>query len=124
MNYRSVVIFGGAQPVMDQDAKTRALRCISEHITPGRWDEVRPPTDQELKATAVIAVPLEEVSAKVRSGGPIDDADDYNLPIWAGVLPFEVSAGTPVVDGRVLDGVLLPRSVVTWRRRITRPAIS
>jgi nitroimidazol reductase NimA-like FMN-containing flavoprotein (pyridoxamine 5'-phosphate oxidase superfamily) len=120
INYRSVVVFGKAQLISDRDRKAEALRCIVEHITPGRWSEVRPPTDHELKATLVLALPLEEVSAKVRSGPPIDDEDDYGLPIWAGVLPVAITPDTPVDDGRILADVPVSPSALSWWRGLKR----
>ena len=95
MNYRSVVVLGKARLVTDNGEKTEALRRFTNHVVPGRWDEVRQPTDQELKATSVLALPLEEVSAKVRTGGPIDDEEDYALPVWAGVVPIRTITGRP-----------------------------
>jgi nitroimidazol reductase NimA-like FMN-containing flavoprotein (pyridoxamine 5'-phosphate oxidase superfamily) len=101
MNYRSVVVLGKARLVTDPQEKLEALRSFTNHIVPDRWEEVRPVTEQELKATSVLAVPLEEVSAKIRSGPPIDDEEDYSLPIWAGVVPVRIETGEPVSDGRV-----------------------
>jgi len=98
VNYRSVVILGTARLVEGPDEKMEALRIFTEHVMKGRWDDVRQPTDQELKATTVLRLPLEEVSAKVRTGGPVDDEPDYTLPIWAGVLPLEIVAKQPVPD--------------------------
>ena len=98
VNYRSVVILGTARLVTEPAEKMEALRVFTEHVMKGRWDDVRPPTEQELKATTVLALPLEEVSAKVRTGGPIDDEEDYALPVWAGVLPLETSVKEPVPD--------------------------
>jgi nitroimidazol reductase NimA-like FMN-containing flavoprotein (pyridoxamine 5'-phosphate oxidase superfamily) len=98
VNYRSVVILGTARLVTDPAEKMEALRVFTEHVMKGRWDDVRQPTEQELKATTVLALPLEEVSAKVRTGGPIDDEADYTLPVWAGVLPLETSVKEPVPD--------------------------
>jgi len=98
VNYRSVVILGTARLVTDLAEKMEALRIFTEHVMKGRWDDVRQPTEQELKATSVLALPLEEVSAKVRTGGPIDDEEDYALPVWAGVLPLETSVKDPVPD--------------------------
>jgi len=98
VNYRSVVILGTARLVTDPAEKLEALRIFTEHVMKGRWDDVRQPTEQELKATTVLALPLEEVSAKVRTGGPIDDEEDYALPVWAGVLPLETSVKEPVPD--------------------------
>lgn len=98
VNYRSVVILGTAKLVEDPDEKVKALRIFTEQVIKGRWDDVRQPTEQELKATTVISVPLEEVSAKVRTGGPIDDEEDYALPVWAGVLPLETVTKAPIPD--------------------------
>ena len=98
VNYRSVVILGTARLVTDLAEKMEALRVFTEHVMKGRWDDVRQPTEQELKATTVLALPLEEVSAKVRTGGPIDDEEDYALPVWAGVLPLETVAKKPLPD--------------------------
>jgi nitroimidazol reductase NimA-like FMN-containing flavoprotein (pyridoxamine 5'-phosphate oxidase superfamily) len=98
VNYRSVVILGTARLVTEPAEKMEALRVFTEHVMKGRWDDVRQPTEQELKATTVLALPLEEVSAKVRTGGPIDDEEDYALPIWAGVLPLETAAKEPLPD--------------------------
>jgi nitroimidazol reductase NimA-like FMN-containing flavoprotein (pyridoxamine 5'-phosphate oxidase superfamily) len=105
MNYRSVVVLGKARLVTDPREKLEALTLFTNHIVPGRWEEVRPPTEQELKGTSVLAMPLDEVSAKVRSGPPIDDDEDYALPIWAGVVPVRMQTGEPVSDGRVPPGV-------------------
>ena len=100
MNYRSVVVLGQARQVHDADEKTEALRCFTNHVLSGRWDDVRLPNAQELKATHVIALPLNEASAKVRSGPPIDDEPDYELDIWAGVVPLRQVAGDPIPDVR------------------------
>jgi len=100
MNYRSVVILGTATLVDDREARLKALRVLSEHIIPHRWDNARQPNEKELKATSVVRIPIEEFSAKVRTGPPIDDEDDYAFPTWAGVIPLEMKPGTPVVDDR------------------------
>lgn len=105
MNYRSVVVFGNATAIEEADAKQAALRALSEHMIPGRWDEVREPNEQELKATTVLALPLEEVSAKVRTGPPLDDEEDYALKVWAGVLPLELVAEDPVKDPALQSGI-------------------
>ena len=105
VNYRSVVMLGTARLVVDRDEKIDALRRFTNHIVPGRWDEARQPTDQELKATSVLVLPLEEVSAKVRTGPPIDDEEDYALPIWAGVVPIHLGVGDPVPDDRISPAV-------------------
>ena len=101
MNYRSVVLFGTATLVESSEEKTAALRAILEQIVPGRWDEVRWPTDQELKATKVLALPISEASAKIRTGPPVDDDEDYALKVWAGILPFRVHPETPLPDPRL-----------------------
>jgi len=100
MNYRSVIILGTATLVDDPSEKIAALRTLSEHILPGRWEDARQPSEQELKATSVLRIPIEEFSAKVRVGPPIDDEEDYSFPTWAGVIPLEIESRTPVVDDR------------------------
>ncbi len=116
MNYRSVVIFGTAKLVEDEVTKREALRAITEHIAPGRWPEVRPPSESELKATWVLALPLEEVSAKVRTGPPLDDEEDYALPVWAGVLPLKLRPEQPVPDSRLRASTKVPDYVRTYDR--------
>ena len=108
MNYRSVVILGKALPVEGDEQKTVALRAISEQIIAGRWEDVRKPTAQELKATAVLALPILEASAKIRTGPPLDDEEDYAMDVWAGVLPLAMKAGEPVADARLVAGVKFP----------------
>ena len=98
MNYRSVVILGTARPVTGREEKLRALRAVSEQIFPGRWNDARQPNEQELKGTSVLAVPLSEASAKIRTGPPKDEPEDYALPIWAGLVPLRVAAGAPEPD--------------------------
>ncbi len=105
MNYRSVVVLGKARLVSDPEEKMEALRHFTNHILPGRWEEVREPTAQELKATTVLALPLEEVSAKVRTGPPVDDEEDYSLPIWAGVVPLRWKVSEPIPDERIIESV-------------------
>ena len=117
INYRSVVVFGRASIVDDKEAKLAALRAFSEHVIPGRWDEARQPTDQELKATAVLSLPLEEASAKVRTGPPLDDEEDYALPIWAGVVPLRLVAGAPVPDPRLPEGIEVSQPVRQFGKR-------
>ena len=107
INYRSVMAFGRAQLVPD-DAKLSALEDFVERLFPGRWPELRPATKQEVKATTVLRMPLDEVSAKVRTGPPKDDEEDYCLPIWAGVLPVTSRVGTPEPDPRLAPGIPLP----------------
>jgi nitroimidazol reductase NimA-like FMN-containing flavoprotein (pyridoxamine 5'-phosphate oxidase superfamily) len=101
LNYRSVVVIGHARLVDDPEEKLRALHWITNHVAPRRWEEVRAPNALELKQSSVLALPLEEVSAKIRSGPPVDDEADYALPIWAGVVPVSTQLGRPVDDGRV-----------------------
>jgi uncharacterized protein len=100
MNYRSVVILGSATLVDDPEEKIKALRALSEHIIPQRWDDSRQPNARELKVTSVLRIPIEEFSAKVRVGPPMDDEPDYAFPTWAGVLPLETAVGTPIRDER------------------------
>ena len=116
MNYRSVVILGKAVLVDDPEEKLGALRVLSEHIIPGRWDDARQPNDRELKATSVLRVAIEEFSAKVRTGPPIDDAEDYSFPTWAGVVPLEIKVGTPIDDSGLLPGRDVPAYVKGYSR--------
>jgi len=116
VNYRSVVVLGTARLVDDPSEKMEALRLFTEHIMKGRWEEIRWPTEQELKATTVLALPLEEVSAKVRTGGPIDDEEDYSLPVWAGVLPLPVVPAVPIADARLKAGTAVPQYMKAYRR--------
>ena len=108
MNYRSVVAFGTARKIEEPDQKTRALRIISEHLIRGRWDDVRRPSEKELKATAVLEFSIEEASAKIRQGPPIDDEEDYSLPMWAGILPLQLEAKTPISDPRLAENTEIP----------------
>jgi nitroimidazol reductase NimA-like FMN-containing flavoprotein (pyridoxamine 5'-phosphate oxidase superfamily) len=112
MNYRSVVAFGVARAIGDPAEKIRALRVISEHLMPGRWNDVRGPSEKELKATAVLEFAIEEASSKVREGPPLDDEEDYNLPFWAGILPLSVEAHVPVPDPRLAEGIEIPEYIV------------
>lgn len=116
MNYRSVVVLGTAVAVEDPAEKLAALRALSEHILPGRWDEARQPNEKELKATMALRLPLEEFSAKVRQGPPVDDEEDYAFPTWAGVIPLEMVPGEPINDPR-LDPA---REVPAYARNYTR----
>ena len=116
MNYRSVVVFGRASVVEGAREKLQALRAFSEHMIPGRWAEVREPNEGELKATLVLRLPLVEASAKVRTGPPLDDEEDYRLPVWAGVVPLRLTAGAPVADARLDGEVELPPYVRDYSR--------
>lgn len=114
MNYRSVVAFGTATSIQDPGARLTALRTISEHLIAGRWAEVRPPSEKELQATAVLEFTVEDASAKVRTGPPKDDAEDYGLPIWAGVIPLQLMAAEPVADD--CQSTPMPEYVRRYRR--------
>jgi nitroimidazol reductase NimA-like FMN-containing flavoprotein (pyridoxamine 5'-phosphate oxidase superfamily) len=116
INYRSVVVFGKAVEVTDEREKLAALQAVVEHLVPGRWDDARRPSEQELKATLVVAVAIEEVSAKVRTGHPNDDAEDYDLPVWAGVLPLALRPAQPVADPRLAFELAPPPYVAGYTR--------
>ncbi len=98
MNYRSVIVFGQARLVEDPDEKMAVLEAVTDHVTPGRWEDSRPPTEEEVGRTLVLAVPLNEASAKVRSGPPADEEEDLGLPHWAGVVPLRLEPGEPIPD--------------------------
>ncbi len=118
MNYRSVVVLGKATLVDEPKKKLEALRILSEHIIPGRWADARQPNERELKQTAVLRVPIEEFSAKVRTGPPIDDEEDYSFPTWAGVVPLELKAGEPIGDDRLAAAMEVPQYVISYRRTV------
>jgi hypothetical protein len=120
VNYRSVVIFGEAEIITDEREKDRALRAFTEHIVRGRWDNVRPPTAGELKATTVLALPIDEASAKVRTGPPVDDEEDYALNVWAGVLPCRLAFDEAVGDERLAPDIAVPDHVRNYRRQSIR----
>ncbi len=117
MNYRSVVVLGKATLVDDPQEKIEALRLLSEHILPGRWADARPPNERELKATSVLRLPIEEFSAKVRKGPVVDDEEDYSFPTWAGVIPLETIAGTPIDDARLVHGQGVPEYARRYSRK-------
>ena len=114
-NSRSVMIFGTARRITDPAEKLDKLKGFIEKMYPGRWDTLRPITDQEAKATAILSLAITEASAKVRSGGPVDDEEDYALPIWAGVIPVSMQIGAPVPDERNLPDVEEPAHVRGFR---------
>ncbi len=116
MNYRSAVVLGKAAVITGDKEKSEALLALSEHFIRGRWDEVRPPTELELKATTVLSLPIDEASAKVRDGGPVDDDEDYELDVWAGVLPMQMTIGEPIADSKLKDGIEISSSVKNYRR--------
>ncbi len=117
MNYRSVVALGKATLVEAGEEKVAALRAFTEKILPGRWDDARQPSEKELKATSILRMKLSEVSAKMRSGAVEDDAADYALPVWAGVLPLRLSAGEAIRDARCEGGLKTPESVLEFEKR-------
>ncbi|HVG20705.1 MAG TPA: pyridoxamine 5'-phosphate oxidase family protein [Blastocatellia bacterium] len=117
MNYRSVLVFGRASLVADKEEKLEALRVLTEHIVPGRWAEARQPTAGEIKATTVLSLPLTEASAKVRTGPPVDDDEDYSMSVWAGVIPLGVEAGEAIADPRLPPGIRLPDYLHHYDRR-------
>jgi nitroimidazol reductase NimA-like FMN-containing flavoprotein (pyridoxamine 5'-phosphate oxidase superfamily) len=116
LNYRSVMVLGTAREVTDPEEKVRALRAVIEHIAPGRPEEIRGPDATELKSTRVLSLPIEEVSAKVRTGPPVDEEDDMDLPYWAGVLPLELGTGGPVTARDLTRELPVPDHVRKWTR--------
>jgi nitroimidazol reductase NimA-like FMN-containing flavoprotein (pyridoxamine 5'-phosphate oxidase superfamily) len=117
MNYRSVVVLGTAVAVQDPAEKLEALRLLSEHILPGRWEDSRKPNEKEIKATLVMRLPITEFSAKVRQGAPIDDEEDYSFPAWAGVVPLTMVTGAPIDDARLMPGLKTPEYARTYTRK-------
>jgi nitroimidazol reductase NimA-like FMN-containing flavoprotein (pyridoxamine 5'-phosphate oxidase superfamily) len=117
VNYRSVLVFGQARPIEAQSEKATAIEAFTERLIPGRWEEVRQPTAKELKAIQVFALPLDEASAKTRSGPPVDDEEDYALDTWAGVIPLATTAGVPTPDGRLCETVSLSPAAREWAAR-------
>jgi uncharacterized protein len=116
MNYRSVVAIGHAELIADPTEKVRALQAFTEKMIPGRWNEARQPNEKELKATSILKLPLTEISAKVRTGDVEDDADDYALNVWAGVIPFRLVADAPIRDARCDSAIPTPSYASTFRR--------
>jgi hypothetical protein len=117
MNYRSVVVLGTATAVREQTEKVAALKVLSDHILPQRWEAARQPNEKELKATTVLRVPIEEFSAKVRQGSAVDDEPDYSFPVWAGVLPLETLPGDPIKDARLDPAIVVPDYVKSYSRK-------
>lgn len=116
VNYRSVVVLGNAELVSDEDEKNKALEAVTEHIVPGRWADVRWPNEIELKATTVLKLAIDEASAKIRTGGPVDDEEDYAMDVWAGVLPLNLATAEPLADSRLADGSDVPDYVKNYHR--------
>lgn len=112
MNYRSAIIYGHAREVHGEE-KNEALRIVTEQILRGRWDEVRPPSELELKATTVLSIEIDTASAKIRTGPPLDDEEDYDLPIWAGVMPVSLSFEDPITDPAMKQAQTIPDSIQT-----------
>jgi nitroimidazol reductase NimA-like FMN-containing flavoprotein (pyridoxamine 5'-phosphate oxidase superfamily) len=118
MNYRSVVVFGTAREVTDREEKLRAFDRLVEHVVAGRSAHARRPNEREIKQTLVLSIPITEASAKVRTGGPVDDEEDYELPIWAGVIPLALTPSAPIDDGRVVEGVTVPDYATKYVRPV------
>ncbi len=116
MTYRSVVVLGTGTAIEDREEKLAALRLLSEHIIPGRWNEARQPNEKELKATTILRVPITEFSAKVREGPVIDDEEDYTFPVWAGVLPINLATGDPINDSRLAEKIRVPNYIKNYSR--------
>jgi nitroimidazol reductase NimA-like FMN-containing flavoprotein (pyridoxamine 5'-phosphate oxidase superfamily) len=120
MNYRSVVVFGRAAVVDKRAEKMAALLALSEHMLPGRWSDVREPNERELQLTTVLSLPLTEASAKVRTGPPLDDEEDYDLPVWAGVIPLRLVAEAPIDDSKGHAGITPPEYALDYCRERTQ----
>ena len=116
MNYRSVVIFGRATLVEDREEKLAALYALSEHMIPGRWKNVRGPSEAELQQTTVLSLPIDEASAKIRTGPPLDDEEDYAMNVWAGVMPLRLVTEDPISDPRLPANIDVPDYVVGYKR--------
>jgi len=116
MNYRSVVIFGRATLIEEREAKLAALFALSEHMIPGRWEDVREPTEAELQQTTVLSLPIDEASAKIRTGPPLDDEEDYAMNVWAGVLPMQLATGEAIADPRLPPNIEVPDYVRSYGR--------
>jgi len=116
MNYRSVVAFGHATPIDDPAEKVRALQAFTEKLIPGRWNDARQPNEKELRATSILKLPLTEVSAKARTGDVEDDADDYALPVWAGVIPLRLVADPPLRDPRCDPSIPIPAYAANYKQ--------
>lgn len=120
VNYRAVMVFGQAEAITDIEQKRTAIEAFSERLIPGRWPEVRPPTENELKSISVLSLSLDEASAKLRTGGPKDDEEDYSREGWAGVIPVGLTAGPPQPDERLAPGTEPSPTILAWRPDATR----
>ena len=117
LNYRSVVVFGQGRLIEDQQEKLDALQAVTEHLIPGRWQEARLPNRKELNATSVVSINIDEASAKVRVGPPVDEQEDYALPVWAGILPLQESPLPPIHDELQSENIPLPKYVAQYSRK-------
>lgn len=117
VNYRSVVLFGKGCAIQDEQEKLGALKAITDHLIPGRWQETRPPNRKELNATSVVSIRIDEASAKVRMGPPVDDEEDYALLVWAGILPLHAAAATPIRHERLSQNIPLPEYIAGYSRK-------
>jgi len=115
MNYRSVVIFGKGYEVTDTEAKEKAMKLFVDHLTPGRWEHARQPNPKEIKATSIIAIDMDDASAKIRTGPPVDDDEDYELPIWAGVIPLDLVASEAETDEKLSHDLEVPDHVTGYQ---------
>ncbi len=120
MNYRSVVVFGRATVIDEREGKLAALLALSEHMIPGRWDDVREPNEREMKLTTVLSLPIDEASAKVRTGPPLDDEEDYELSVWAGVIPLRLVAESPIADPRLPTEIGPPPYALDYTRSTSK----
>ncbi len=116
VNYRSVVIFAKPEKIENEDDKKKALNVIMNHILPGRWEDVRKPNKKELDATSVFSFKIDEASAKIRNGPAVDDKEDLNLNVWAGILPLEIYAGEPVKDELLKDSISIPEYINNYKK--------
>ncbi len=119
MNYRSAVLLGMATAVIDPDAKLQAMRALVERVAPGRWDRIRVPSDQEMRATTILSLPIDEASAKVRTGRPLDGQEDFALSVWAGVVPLRLVAGAPLPDAALAASTEPAADIVRFLRRFS-----
>lgn len=117
VNYRSVVLFGTGHAIEEEQEKMAALEAVTEHLIPGRWKEARLPNPKEMKATRVVAIQIDEASAKVRVGPPVDEEEDYALPVWAGLLPLQETPAAPVRDELQSQDVVLPEYIAKYSRK-------
>ena len=117
MNYRSAIVFGKGQLIQDEQEKLSALRAVTEHLIPGRWQEARLPNRKELNATSVVSIKIDEASAKVRTGPAVDEEEDYALPVWAGILPLQEMPSLPVRDEVQSEDIPLPDYVARYSRK-------